>query len=513
MPTSSQALILLNVDNPNPLDQHIPLINQFQSSVRRNSDHTNQPLNSSPESSPYCLHRLSPSKSEYFGPTKCNPTCSADNMQPSKTSLYSSLEFLYQREPSTAIQKHDPTKASLRISNTSSLSGRNIFDPKPCCSRTDDKNLIYLMPKTAQLHYFTAGRYFSRLPRSFTENSFYEQRSYNQSQMNLTSDQNPVEVVKPVLEIRKSQQFHKPLQSLNALHNNMTLMSLNTDSYQQSSIDSLSSYEENANNLIQRLRSLGFRPYGTWSSDNRDEKQTIAKDFTANESIIPISCRDAAENDIISEKIYSLNGNKVGPRCLQVKIATGLSVSEEEIKKQLMWYDENGIEQEKVEKLVADIKSKLRSKKTKAPTIRMRKTLPESQPLTICFACDSDLQITHEDIKRELESQYPEVLLLSLRFDPVSVAVGNSHTKNRWVVCVSNNEDFQSLVKGGVTIAGSDRITVKPFDAVMLEEHNAYKLHQYVKEAKAMIARSKDERTKQAKKLKNKRIKFKIKVT
>lgn len=200
-------------------------------------------------------------------------------------------------------------------------------------------------------------------------------------------------------------------------------------------------------------------------------------------------------------------------RCMQVKIAAGLSVSEEEIRKQLLWYDENGIEQEKVEKIVADIKSKLRSKKTKAPTIRMRKTLPESQPLTVCFACDSDHQITHKDIKRELESQYPGVMLLTLRFDPVSVAVGNSHTKNRWVVCVSNNEDFQSLVKGGVTIAGSDRITIKPFDAVMLEEHNAYKLHQYVKEAKAMIAKSRDERTKQAKKLKKERIKFKVKVT
>lgn len=124
MPTSSQALILLNVDSPNLLSQHIPQINEFQSSVRRNSTHTDQPLNSSPVSPQYCHHRLSLSKSQYFAGTKSNSTFSADNTQPTKTSLYSSLEFLYQREPSAAIQKHDPTKASLRINNTDSLCGK-----------------------------------------------------------------------------------------------------------------------------------------------------------------------------------------------------------------------------------------------------------------------------------------------------------------------------------------------------------------------------------------------------
>lgn len=185
------------------------------------------------------------------------------------------------------------------------------------------------MPKTAQLHYFAAGRYFSRLPQPFSGNSFYEQRSYNQSRVKLTTDQNPVEVVKPVLEIRKSQQFHKPLQSLNALHNNMTVMSLNTDSYQQSSNDSLSSYEEKTNNLIQRLRSLGFRPYGTSNSDNKDEKQ---KDLTSNESIIPISCRDEAENDRIFEKTYSLNGTKVAPRFVHSIFTSSSSHDNEETK-------------------------------------------------------------------------------------------------------------------------------------------------------------------------------------
>lgn len=170
-------------------------------------------------------------------------------------------------------------------------------------------------------------------------------------------------------------------------------------------------------------------------------------------------------------------------------------------------------EREKVDQLVAQLQAGLRQRKYKPPSIRMRKELPEIRPLAVCFGCGSDVHISHEEIKRELESQYPDVSIISLQFDPVSVNVGDPTTRNRWIVTLGRQNDCQTMIKGGVLLTGGERVTVRPLDDVMKEEHKAYKLHQYVQEAKTKVSLMKDDQPRKHQKSKHKGKPKKKKIT
>ena len=173
----------------------------------------------------------------------------------------------------------------------------------------------------------------------------------------------------------------------------------------------------------------------------------------------------------------------------------------------------DAVEREKVDQLVAHLQAGMRQRKYKPPSIRMRKELPEKRPLAVCFGCGSSVHISHEELKRELESQYPDVSIVSLQFDPVSVNVGDPSTRNRWIVTLSKQDDCQAIIKGGVLLTGGDRVRVQRLDDVMREEHNAYKLHQYVQDAKTKVSLMKEDLPRKPKRSKHKGKPKKKKVT
>ncbi|KAL3883674.1 hypothetical protein ACJMK2_029913 [Sinanodonta woodiana] len=129
-------------------------------------------------------------------------------------------------------------------------------------------------------------------------------------------------------------------------------------------------------------------------------------------------------------------------------------------------------------------------KKRKITSVRMRKDLPPSDPLSVVITL-RDNAITHDGLKQRIETATGRKVT-GLRFDPLSVHTQDHDAKSQWIVGLSDQSACEELTQTGIWF-GAERIHVRSFDHVMKQEHEAYKFNELLKE----ILRRKNESKKQ----------------
>lgn len=120
-------------------------------------------------------------------------------------------------------------------------------------------------------------------------------------------------------------------------------------------------------------------------------------------------------------------------------------------------------------------------KKAKITSIRLRKELPPSQPLAVCFTLPDNVK-PHKDVKALVESQIGTPVT-RLQFDPVAVHAIDSDAKSRWVVTLSDSESRDLLVECGLIVNG-ERIEVRRYDDVTHDEVQAYKIFELIQKGR-----------------------------
>lgn len=449
------------------------------------------------------------------------------------------------------------------------LQKNDVWIPRSSCSVNSNPNHSYSLTDSAKCRSFgrANGGYHYRQPVIVNSRHSHGPIAYDQCQQNTATSRDPSEEVWPVLDVRKSQQFYRPLQSLHVSNSTGEALSPHSNSYEEvppgeAALPHTKPSTLNPINrgLIQRLRELGFR-----SRDNKEKNKNIdtrngkyedeiqrhneglnnklqfsvgnlwqrgeknlfgegtkivppqegeesnIKDVITAIPLLTSLLQQNAENNGHSqcgEKSVQLN--KIDPLEETAMVTSRRQPLQDNGDGNLESEGSDVNEREKVDRLVANLQAALHQKKYKPPSIRMRKELPETRPLSVCFGCGSNVHISHEEVKRKLESQYPGVSIVSLQFDPVSMNVGDPTTRNRWIVTLGKQDDCQMMMKGGVLLAAADKVSVRPLDSVLKEEHSAYKLHQFVQEAKAKMSLIKDDHSRKSKRSKHKAKKKKL---
>jgi hypothetical protein len=118
-------------------------------------------------------------------------------------------------------------------------------------------------------------------------------------------------------------------------------------------------------------------------------------------------------------------------------------------------------------------------KKKKMATVRMRKTLPASDPYAVCIRFEEN-DISHDELKAKIERETNQKVA-GLQFDPVSVHSIDPEATSRWIVRFPESTICDELSQNGLKINGV-KLRVRKFDDVMREEHEAYKLYKLVKD-------------------------------
>lgn len=110
----------------------------------------------------------------------------------------------------------------------------------------------------------------------------------------------------------------------------------------------------------------------------------------------------------------------------------------------------------------------------------MRRELPPPMPLTVCFNLDEN-SLNHSVIKKTIENRIgisPAVL----QYEPISDYMSNLGTIGRWLATFKNQESCKKLASEGLHMYG-ERIWVRPYDNVVKEEYEAYRLYRMVIES------------------------------
>ena len=113
-------------------------------------------------------------------------------------------------------------------------------------------------------------------------------------------------------------------------------------------------------------------------------------------------------------------------------------------------------------------------KKRKITAVRMRKNLPPKDPNAVCVSF-RDNAIPHERLKQLVEKSSGSPVQ-SLQFDPVSVHSIDSDAKSQWIIRFEEADVCNRLVETGLFVDG-DLLSVRKYDAVMKEEHDAYQYY------------------------------------
>ncbi|XP_033740466.1 uncharacterized protein LOC117327529 [Pecten maximus] len=116
-------------------------------------------------------------------------------------------------------------------------------------------------------------------------------------------------------------------------------------------------------------------------------------------------------------------------------------------------------------------------KKQKLTRLRLRKDLPVSQPLSVCFSFRDNAR-SHSQVKDMVEKQIGSPIK-RLQFDPISVHAIDNHAKSRWVVTLADKEKCDYLLTNGLFVDG-EVTEVRNLDELMKEEVEAYKLYEMV---------------------------------
>lgn len=128
-------------------------------------------------------------------------------------------------------------------------------------------------------------------------------------------------------------------------------------------------------------------------------------------------------------------------------------------------------------------------KKKKISTVRMRKELPPSDPYAVCVKV-GDGHVSHNQMKSSIETEIG-CKLTSLQFDPVLIDSFQGDSKYRWILRFSNPSICEALCLRGIHINGVKR-SVRRFDDVMREEHDAHNFYQMMKSAEGKTKQKPD---------------------
>ncbi|KAH3738134.1 uncharacterized protein LOC127849811 [Dreissena polymorpha] len=110
-------------------------------------------------------------------------------------------------------------------------------------------------------------------------------------------------------------------------------------------------------------------------------------------------------------------------------------------------------------------------KKKKIATIRMRRELPPKDPYSVVVRMN--VSPTHQTLKKLIESE-TLCTVIGLQYDPISVHTSNPSSKNQWIIRFEDTDTCKRVVLSGLNI-DSVKYSVRHFDDVMREEHEAYK--------------------------------------
>lgn len=174
------------------------------------------------------------------------------------------------------------------------------------------------------------------------------------------------------------------------------------------------------------------------------------------------------------------------------------ALSQEEIKKLRS-------NQDRKTSLIDEVKLKANYKvwkKKKITAVRMRKDLPQKDPYAVCVSF-RDNAISHEQMKKLVEKG-AGCPVKNLQFDPVSIHSIDSDAKSQWILRFEDPATCSRLVETGLWVDG-ELLSVRKFDDVMKEEHEAYQyfliLNEY-KKRKLEKALEKDRKSKPARRQK-----------
>ncbi|XP_069138312.1 uncharacterized protein [Argopecten irradians] len=132
-------------------------------------------------------------------------------------------------------------------------------------------------------------------------------------------------------------------------------------------------------------------------------------------------------------------------------------------------------------------------KKQKLTRLRLRKEVPVSQPLSVCFSLRDNAK-SHSQVKDMIEKQIGSPIA-RLQFDPISVHALDNHAKSRWVVTLADKEKCDHLLTNGLFVDGEVR-EVRNLDDLMKEEVEAYKLYEMVQRGQIAMPNVNNRRSK-----------------
>ncbi|XP_069138530.1 uncharacterized protein [Argopecten irradians] len=114
------------------------------------------------------------------------------------------------------------------------------------------------------------------------------------------------------------------------------------------------------------------------------------------------------------------------------------------------------------------------------PSIYMRKDPPDAGPFDVCFSLRHNDAVSHGELRNCIWTQ-TGVMPLGIRYEVLSIRVGDYGIRNRWIVRTGSREDFNQLISTGLYIDNDD-IVVLPLEEVMKREFRTY---QFLTQTKA----------------------------
>lgn len=123
-------------------------------------------------------------------------------------------------------------------------------------------------------------------------------------------------------------------------------------------------------------------------------------------------------------------------------------------------------------------------KKRRLTTVRMRKEIPPSDPLCVCFNLP-DNAMSHGEVKALVEDSCGGSVS-EVQFDPVNVVAIDNDAPSRWIVRMRDMKSRDKFLQTGLIVDG-ERREVKLLDLLHQEEVDAYRFYELVQKGKAKL--------------------------
>lgn len=123
-------------------------------------------------------------------------------------------------------------------------------------------------------------------------------------------------------------------------------------------------------------------------------------------------------------------------------------------------------------------------KKRRLTTVRMRKEIPPSDPLCVCFNLP-DNAMSHGEVKALVEESCGGSVS-EVQFDPVNVVAIDNDAPSRWIVRMRDMKSRDKFLQTGLIVDG-ERREVKLLDLLYQEEVDAYRFYELVQKGKAKL--------------------------